>query len=110
MRWKIIGVSSLAAAVAGVTLWSLMVIAAFGTARSLAKHGWLFLASALIPFGLIFIAGLFVYRHTARRRKTQALMTLLLSLTLAPATYLAARAIVPQRLSLPALREVRLSP
>ena len=72
MRWKIIGVSSLAAAVAGVTLWSLMVIAAFGTARSLAKHGWLFLASALIPFGLIFIAVfLFALERERRTRHDQ---------------------------------------
>jgi hypothetical protein len=110
MRWKIIGVSSLAAAVVGVTLWSLVVITAFGSARALAKHDWFLLASALIPLGLILFAGLFVYRHTARRRKTQALITLLLSLILTPAAYLAARALLPQRLYLPVMREVRFSP
>ncbi len=107
MRWKLLVLASVAAAVLGIGLWSLFAILFFGTAQELARHHWILLASTLIPLGLITYAGLFIYRHTARRRKTQAVTTVLLSLVLSPFVYLGARTLIPNRLYVPRTSEVR---
>jgi hypothetical protein len=107
MRWKLLFLASVAAAVLGVGLWSLFAIICFGNARDLARHDWILQASALIPLGLTTYAGIFVYRHTARRRKTQAMLTVLFSCLLTPAVYLAACSLLPQRLYIPTSYEVR---
>ena len=107
MRWKLLFLAPVAAAILGVGLWSLFTITCFGTARDLARHDWMLLASTLIPLGLTTYAGIFVYRHTARRRKTQAMLTVLFSCLLTPAVYLAAWSLLPHRLSIPASYEVR---
>lgn len=107
MRWKLLVLASFAAAILGIALWSLFAIAFFGTARELARHDWIFLLSALIPLALIAYAGIFVYRHTARRRKTQVVITIVLSLLLTPIFYLAASAAFTNRLYIPRTYEVR---
>jgi len=91
MRWRWIIIVSLAAALVALGLWSILVIALFGTARNLAKHnqGWL-LCSALIPIVMTMFSGVFVYRHVARRRKLQALITFLLTALLTFGFYLIA--------------------
>jgi cytochrome bd-type quinol oxidase subunit 2 len=107
MRWKLLVLASAAAAVLGIGLWCLFAILFFGTARELARHDWILLMSALIPLGLITYAGIFVYRHTARRRKTQVVLTVLFSLLLTPATYLVLTSLFPTRLIIPRTSEVR---
>ena len=105
MRWKVIILVSAAAAILGCFLWCGLAIAVFGSASALARHEWLFAASLLIPLSLIAFAGTFVYRHTARRRKSQALITALLSLFLTPAVYMTASVIAPVRLRVPWMGE-----
>lgn len=107
MRWKLVLLAPLSAAILGVALWSSLVIAIFGSAWNLARNGRLLLASALIPIGVAVFAGIFVYRHTARKRRTQAIITVLLSLLLTPVVYLAAEAIFQARLYIPKTFEVR---
>ncbi len=107
MRWKLLVLASLAAAVLSIVLWSLFAVIFFSTARELARHDLIFWLSALIPLGLIAYAGIFVYRHTARRRKTQALMTIIISLLLGPLVYLAAASLLPSRLLIPRPYEIR---
>jgi len=107
MRWKLLVLASVAAAVLGVGLWSLFAITVFGTAWELARHDLVFLMSPLLPLVLIVYAGIFVYRHTARRRKTQALITIVVSLLIAPLIYLAASSLLPSRLHIPRTSEVR---
>jgi len=107
MRWKLVVLASLAAAVFGIVLWSLFAIIFFGTARELARHDLTLGLSVLIPLALTAYAGIFVYRHTARRRKTQAAATIALALLLAPIFYLAASSIFPDRLDIPRTYEVR---
>jgi uncharacterized membrane protein YbhN (UPF0104 family) len=80
MRWKLLLLASLVAAVLGFGLWCVLTIALFGTAAELARHDWIFLFSFLLPLGLAVYAGVFVYRHTARRRKTQAILAAVLAL------------------------------
>ncbi len=107
MRWKLLGLVSVIAALFGVALWSAMTIAAFGSARAMARNDWILMGSLVIPLGFTVFAALFVYRHTAHRRKTQAVIATLLTLLLAAATYLAASTIFVSRLHIPSTSEVR---
>src|SRR5205807_8294895 len=80
MRWRLLVITSFAAAVVACGLWSTLAIALFGSARELVRHDWFSFASAAVPLVFIIYAGVFAYRHTARRRKTQAMITAILAL------------------------------
>jgi hypothetical protein len=97
MRWKLLLLASLVAAVLGFGLWCVLTIAIFGTATELARRDWIFLLSLLFPLGLAIYAGIFLYRHTARRRKTQAILAALLTLILVSLAYFITLRISPQR-------------
>jgi len=107
MRWKLLVVASLAAALIGCALWCALTIGIFGSAAALARNDWLLLCSSVVPFSVAVVAGFFVYRHTARRRKTQAVVTVLLALLFTPVTYLAAWSLFPSKLYIPSTYEVR---
>ena len=107
MRWKLLVLASLAAAIIGCGLWSAVVIGIFGTAIALARNDWLLLASAIIPLAISGYSGVFVYRHTARRRKTQATFTVILALLLTAGMYLVASGLFVDRLYIPRTYEVR---
>jgi hypothetical protein len=107
MRWKLLVTASLAAAIVGCGLWSALVIGIFGTARALARNDWFLLASAIIPLAVSAYSGLFVYRHTAHRRKTQATFTVILALLLTLGAYLVAWTLLPDRLYIPRSNEGR---
>ncbi len=98
MRWRLLVITSFAAAVVACGLWSTLAITFFGSAAELARHGWIWLASAAVPLVFIVYAGVFAYRHTARRRKTQAIITAILALFLTIGFYLAASQLFPHRL------------
>ena len=101
MRWKLLVLASLTAALIACGLWFALAIGLFGTARDLARHNWLLFASAIVPLAVSAYAGVFVYRHTARKRKTQAAFAVMLSLFLTLGTYLAASQMLPYRLIIP---------
>ncbi|HYR76787.1 MAG TPA: hypothetical protein VEM96_13185 [Pyrinomonadaceae bacterium] len=107
MRWKLLVLVSLVAAFIACGLWSGLVIGIFGTAGSLARNQWLLLSSAIVPLAMAVYSGVFVYRHTSRRRKTQAALTAILALLLSLGTYLVASQVFPQRLVIPRTSEVR---
>jgi hypothetical protein len=107
MRWKLLVLVSLVAALLALGLWSAVTIAVFGSARALARSDWLLLSSMGVPLGVTAYAGVFVYRHTARRRKTQLAFTVLLTLLLSAGTYLVASQIFPDKLIIPRTYEVR---
>jgi cytochrome bd-type quinol oxidase subunit 2 len=107
MRWKLLVIASLAAALFACGLWSALVIGAFGTARELARHDWLLLASTLVAPAIAVYAGIFVYRHTARRRRTQAALTVIAALLLTVGTYFVASLLFPNRLVIPRTHELR---
>lgn len=98
MRWKLLGLVSVIAALFGVALWSAVTIAAFGSARAMARHDWALLGSFVIPLAVTVFGALFVYRHTAHRRKSQALIATVLTLLLAAAAYLVASGLFKSRL------------
>jgi cytochrome bd-type quinol oxidase subunit 2 len=107
MRWKLLVIASLAAAIIGCGLWSALAIGIFGTARALARNDWILLASAIIPLAVSAYSGVFVHRHTARRRKTQATFTVILTLLLTLGAYLVASQVFPDRFIIPRNYEIR---
>ena len=107
MRWKLLGLVSVIAALLGVALWSAVTIAAFGSARAMARNDGVLLGSLVIPIAVTVFGALFVYRHTAYRRKSQAVMTTLLTLLLTAGTYFVASTLFTSRLYVPTTYEVR---
>ena len=107
MRWKLLILTSVAAALVASGLWCALTIAIFGSAAALARHDWLLLASLMIPLVVTAIGAFFVYRHTARRRKTQAAITVVVVLLLTAFAYLVASLVLPSYLYIPRTSEVR---
>jgi len=107
MRWKLLIIVSIAAALIACALWSGLVIGLFGSARALARNDWLLFSSAIVPVAVATYAGVFLYRHTSRRRKTQAVIAALLALFLTAITYLVASQMFSDRLVIPRTHEVR---
>ena len=102
MRWKLLVIVPFAAALI-FGLWSALIIGVYGSARDLARNDWILLSSAVVPLAVAASSGVFVYRHTSRRRKTQATLTVILTLLLALATYLAASQMFPAKPVSPAV-------
>jgi cytochrome bd-type quinol oxidase subunit 2 len=101
MRWKLLVIVSLIASLLAFGLWSALIVLVFGHVRPVPRHDWLLLASALVPLAVTEFAGMFVYRHTARRRKTQAVVTILLTLSFATGIYFAGSRFFPQLIGIP---------
>lgn len=89
MRWKLLIIASLAAVVAGAGGSAGLLYLMTGRPAPADRAGWLGLAALILPLAAITYASVFVYRHTARRRKLQAAATALLSLALSLAIFLA---------------------
>jgi len=106
MRWKLLVLVPMAAALIACALWSALVIVSFGTARDLTRSDWVLLATIIPPLAIAAYSGVFVYRHTSRRRKTQAVLTVILSLFLTLGVYWLASLMFPARLHIPLPREV----
>jgi len=82
MRWKLLIPTSVVASLVAGALWSAIVAVLFGPAAVVARRDWLLPVSFVVPLGIAVWAGYFVYRHTARRRKIQAVITVILALFL----------------------------
>jgi len=86
MRLKLLIIASLLAAIVGSGASIAIVLGIFASLKSLTSPT-LALATLILPIAAIVWASIFVYRHTARRRKTQAFLTALLSLILTFAAF-----------------------
>jgi uncharacterized membrane protein len=82
MRLKLVLVCSIIAAIAGAGGAIAVILSVFSSLKPIGAPTVLVLVTFLLPIVTTFVAALFVYRHTARRRKLQAVMTALLSLVL----------------------------
>jgi hypothetical protein len=89
MRLKLVLIVSLLAAIVGAGVPMIIVIATVGSvgqslhrALSHQAHSWLQFLSLALPLVAALLGGIFVYRHTARRRKLQAALTVILILVL----------------------------
>lgn len=90
MRWKLLIITSLVAAVVGAGGALGLALGLTGSTKRPAALDIYVILMLLVPVAAIFFASLFVYRHTARWRKAQALSTALLSIILTLTILLAA--------------------
>jgi hypothetical protein len=82
MRLKLVLIASLIAAIAGAGTAVAVSLAAFASLKPLTNPGVLAFLTYLLPLLTTLLASIFVYRHTARRRKLQAALTALVTLSL----------------------------
>ena len=87
MRLKLVFISSAVAATVGAGSCIAIILWVFASLNPIKTPGLLVLATFLIPAGAIALAAIFVYRHTAKRRKLQAALTVLVSLILTIALF-----------------------
>lgn len=78
MRLKLVIIASLVAAIVGAGASIALVLGVLAV-KSLSSPGLLAISTLLLPIATIVFASIFVYRHTARRRKLQAFLTALLA-------------------------------
>jgi len=78
MRLKLVIIASVLAAVVGSGASIALVLGVFAV-KTLSSPGLLVASTFLLPIAAIVFASIFVYRHTARRRKLQAFLTALLA-------------------------------
>jgi uncharacterized membrane-anchored protein len=88
MRLKLVLISSIVAAMAGAGSSIAIILSVFSSLKPINAPGLLVLATFLLPAGVTLLAAIFVYRHTARRRKLQAALTVIISLVLTIAFFL----------------------
>ena len=88
MRLKLVFVSSVVAATVGTGCAIAIILFVFSSLQPITAPGLPVLATFLLPAGAILLASTFVYRHTARRRKLQAALTVIISLILTIAFFL----------------------
>ena len=79
MRWKLLTLASLVAALVGAGACIAAARFLDAPARGLTRAGWVAAAALVVPVAAITFASVFVYRHTARRRALQAAATALLA-------------------------------
>jgi hypothetical protein len=107
MRWKLLVLVSFVAALVASASWFLLIIMFFGgTVAILAPKGGLWPLTLILPFVLAILAAFFVYRHTSRRRKTQAAITVLAVLMLTALASLTVLRLQPNYLHVNRMRQV----
>lgn len=90
MRLKLVIIASLIAAIVGAGSAIAVIVFAFSSASSISTPGVLAISTYLLPLLTTLLAAIFVYRHTARRRKLQAALTVLITLLLTLALFISA--------------------
>jgi hypothetical protein len=108
MRWKAIFVVSLVAAVTDFLLW-LATIHLLFRAQIPASRLDVVILGMLLPLAFAAFAGFFVYRHTARRRKLQLFITLVLTFIFIIGIYVVGARAFPRRLIIPSWTEPAVS-
>ncbi|CAN5700613.1 hypothetical protein BH20ACI3_BH20ACI3_28250 [soil metagenome] len=75
MRLKLVLIASFVAAIVGSGGSIAIILAKFSSLKRLSAPDLLIASTLILPVAAVVLAAMFVYRHTARRRKTQALLT-----------------------------------
>lgn len=81
MRLKLVFAASVLAALVGAGSCIALVLGVF-SAKALTSPGLLVASTLVLPIAAITAAAIFVYRHTARRRRLQAFLTTLIAILL----------------------------
>jgi uncharacterized membrane protein len=90
MRWKLVIITSIIAAVVGAGGALGLALGLTGSTKRPGAIDLYAILMLLVPLLAVFFASFFVYRHTSRWRKTQAFSTALLSILLTLTILLAA--------------------
>ena len=97
MRLKLVLISSLIAAVIGAGSAIAIVLIVFASLKPIAAPGLLVSSTYLLPVLTTLLAAIFVYRHTARRRRLQATLTAIITLVLTISLFVLASIITARR-------------
>ena len=95
MRMKLVFAASALAALVGAGSCVALVLGLFSP-KALTSPGLLVASTLLLPIATTVCAAIFVYRHTARRRKLQALLTAIIA-TLLTLTFFVLASILSSR-------------
>ncbi len=82
MRWKMLIVAALVATVAGAGAVVGIMYGVYGSRRPILSSDIFTVGTLLIPVAAVTFASIFIYRHTARRRTLQAMLTALIAIIL----------------------------
>ncbi|MGH9929484.1 MAG: hypothetical protein ACREA9_09670 [Pyrinomonadaceae bacterium] len=95
MRLKLVLISSLAAAIVGAGSVIALIVSVFSSLHPITTPG--LLVVYLLPTLTTLLASIFVYRHTARRRKLQAILTATVALLLTILLFVVASMVTARR-------------
>ena len=96
MRLRLVLAASLIAAIVGAGSCLALVLGVFSV-KALSSPGLLVASTLLLPAATIIFASIFVYRHTARRRRLQALLTAILTTILTLGLFVSASILSARR-------------
>jgi ABC-type Fe3+-siderophore transport system permease subunit len=102
MRLKLVLISSITAAVVGAGSAVAIILCAFSSLKPISAPGLLVVSTYLLPTLATLLASIFVYRHTAKRRKLQAALTAIIALLLTISLFVLASIITARRETLTA--------
>ncbi len=88
MRLKLVLIASSVSAVVGSGASIAIILGKFSSLKGLAAPDLLVASTLILPVAAVALAAIFVYRHTARQRKTQALLTGILAAFLSLAIFI----------------------
>ena len=97
MRLKLVFLSSMLAALVGAGSSIAIIISVFSSLSPMTTPGLVVLSTFLLPVLTVLLATIFVYRHTARRRKLQAALTTIIALLLTIAVFVLASVYTARR-------------
>ena len=95
MRLKLVFGASALAALVGAGSCIALVLGVF-SAKALSSPSLLVFSTLLVPVAMNVFAAIFVYRHTARRRKLQAFLTTLIATLLTLGLFVLASILSPR--------------
>jgi hypothetical protein len=97
MRLKLVFAASALAALVGAGSCIAIVLGVFSV-QALSRPGLLVALTLLLPIAAITFAAIFVYRHTARRRKLQAVLTTIIATLLTLSLFILASILSARRI------------
>ena len=106
MRLKLVLISSLTAAIVGAGSAVAIILFTFSSLRPLSTPGLLVVSTYLLPILATLLASMFVYRHTAKRRKLQAALTAIIASLLTISIFVLASIVTARRAPSPPLPAV----
>jgi len=97
MRLKLVLISSLIAAFVGAGSAIAIILSISSSIHTITTPGLVMFSTYLLPIVTTLLASMFVYRHTARRRRLQAFLTAIIALFLTILLFVVASFVIARR-------------